>query len=49
MPSGIKYQRHQQAVQFLKENKPVDWAGPYKEFADKFGKNQKNGLSLGDF
>jgi hypothetical protein len=41
MPSGIKYQRHQQAVQFLKENKPVDWAGPYKEFADKFGKNQK--------
>ena len=41
MPSGIKYQRHQQAVQFLKENKPVDWAGPYKEFADKFGKDQK--------
>ena len=41
MPRGIKYQRHQQAVQFLKENKPVDWAGPYKEFADKFGKNQK--------
>ena len=41
MPSGIKYQRHQQAVQFLKENKPVDWAGPYKEFSDKFGKDQK--------
>jgi hypothetical protein len=28
-------------VQFLIENKKVDWAGSYKEFADKFGKDQK--------
>ena len=41
MPSGNKYQRHQQAVQFLTESKKVDWAGSYKEFADKFGKDQK--------
>ena len=41
MPSGFKYQRHQSAVQFLKETKIVEWAGPYKEFSNKFGKNSK--------
>jgi hypothetical protein len=41
MPSGTKYERHQKAVQFLKETKIVDWAGSYKEFADEFGKDQK--------
>ena len=41
MPSGAKYERHQMAVQFLKETKMVDWAGSYKEFADEFGKDQK--------
>jgi|688.fasta_scaffold1078034_1 hypothetical protein len=39
MPSGQKYERHQRAVEFLTENKKVDWAGSYKEFSVKFGKN----------
>jgi len=41
MPSGAKYERHQKAVQFLKENKKVEWVGPYKDFASEFGKDQK--------
>jgi len=41
MPSGTKYERHQRAVKFLKENKTVEWAGPYKELSSKFSKDQK--------
>jgi hypothetical protein len=41
MPSGTKYERHQRAVKFLKENKTVEWAGSYKEFSSKFSKDQK--------
>ena len=41
MPSGAKYERHQQAVQYLTENKSVSWVGPYKDFSLTFGKNSK--------
>lgn len=41
MPSGAKYQRHQLAVEFLRENKELEWVGPYKEFSKQFGKNSK--------
>ena len=38
---NTRLERHEKAVQFLKETKIVDWAGPYKEFSVWFGKDQK--------
>lgn len=41
MPNGKKYDRHQKAVKFLSENNNVDWAGSYKDFSLKYGKDKK--------
>ena len=38
---NTRLERHEKAVQFLKETKIVDWAGPYKEFSAWLGKDQK--------